>query len=366
MKDTRPAVFGSSDDFKAALADNRVIGVRKQLGDVAVKAEEDGSLSFVLSTAAVDRSHDVIEQAGWKLDAYRKNPVVLWAHDYQVAPIATARSVGIEDGRLVARGVVFAGPEAVHTPDGTPGFGHSIGEMYRKGFLNAVSVGFRPLKWNWNEDRKSGIDFHEQELLEWSAVPVPANPEALVGAKAAGIPLEPLIAWAEKILDESRGDRTKLIVPREQVEGFYRAAKGPAAVQVPAKAEDMPAPEDAGGACDACLACVEVCGEMIEACEMAAQVGGPECAAACQSCADACDACATQCETHGEDCAGCAVACEAAAAGCRLCVVVCEAGGAKTEAVEATPRPKALDPQELAARVAVEVDRQMTVAAGRA
>jgi HK97 family phage prohead protease len=55
--------------------------------------------------------------------------------------------------------------------------------------LSATSVGFRPLKWSFSKDRErgGGIDFHEQELLEFSIVTVPANSEATISLTAAQI-----------------------------------------------------------------------------------------------------------------------------------------------------------------------------------
>jgi phage head maturation protease len=59
--------------------------------------------------------------------------------------------------------------------------------LARGGFLAATSVGFRPLKWEYTTDKERGaddwfpgIDFEEQELVEFSIVTVPANPEALM------------------------------------------------------------------------------------------------------------------------------------------------------------------------------------------
>ena len=48
-------------------------------------------------------------------------------------------------------------------------------------------VGFRPLVWSFSKDktRRGGIDFHEQELMEFSIVSVPANSEALMELSAA-------------------------------------------------------------------------------------------------------------------------------------------------------------------------------------
>jgi phage head maturation protease len=68
--------------------------------------------------------------------------------------------------------------------------------LYKGGFLNAVSVGFIPLRW---EDGANGAAasqageaprrrFLEQELLEVSAVSIPANPDALaLGLKSGAV-----------------------------------------------------------------------------------------------------------------------------------------------------------------------------------
>jgi hypothetical protein len=50
----------------------------------------------------------------------------------------------------------------------------------KKGFITAGSVGFIPLDYDFSDDRRGGIDFHRQELLEFSVVPVPANANSLV------------------------------------------------------------------------------------------------------------------------------------------------------------------------------------------
>ena len=60
--------------------------------------------------------------------------------------------------------------------------------LYRQGYQQGVSVGFRPLRFEERRDARTGaflgIRFLEQELLEISAVPVPANRSALVTHQA--------------------------------------------------------------------------------------------------------------------------------------------------------------------------------------
>jgi HK97 family phage prohead protease len=146
-----------------------------------IKADQAArTLEIVISTAAVDREGDTIAVDGWRIDNYLKNPVVLWGHDRWSPPIARSTSVRIEQDKLIAL--------AEFPAAGVYPFADTIFTMATAGFINASSVGFRPIKWAWVEDvgRPYGIDFIEQELLEWSLVTVPANPEALVqAAKAA-------------------------------------------------------------------------------------------------------------------------------------------------------------------------------------
>lgn len=157
--------------------------------------EEARTIDFVISTAAVDRYGDTIAVDGWKLDAYRKNPVVLWAHDSSMLPVAKASYVRVEDGKLKARAEFMAREIS--------GFANAVFESYKAGFMSATSVGFLPVKYNYVDDpaRRYGIDFLEQELLEFSCVPVPANAEALIDGRAfKGVEFEPLRQWARKLI----------------------------------------------------------------------------------------------------------------------------------------------------------------------
>jgi hypothetical protein len=58
-------------------------------------------------------------------------------------------------------------------------------QLYSTGFMRAVSIGFLPKAWrDVLEDGKRIREFTEVELLEISAVAVPANPDALVRGKS--------------------------------------------------------------------------------------------------------------------------------------------------------------------------------------
>ena len=136
-------------------------------------AGELEALTVTVSTGDVDRHGDVVSPEGWRLESYRRNPVVLWAHNYRQPAIGRAPAVWQEGQALLAR-IEFAPTE----------FAGQVAALYRDGYQRGVSVGFRPLRFEERRDARSGaflgIRFLEQELLEISAVPVPANRAALL------------------------------------------------------------------------------------------------------------------------------------------------------------------------------------------
>jgi phage head maturation protease len=68
-------------------------------------------------------------------------------------------------------------------PEGVYPFADTIHRLVEQGYVRACSVGFLPIEWEFSENRRGGIDFHRQELLELSLTPVPANAHALIEAK---------------------------------------------------------------------------------------------------------------------------------------------------------------------------------------
>lgn len=165
-------------------------------------------IRFRITTGTPDRMRDTIDPKGWDLKHYKKNPIVLFAHDYSQLPVARAVKIEADDKGLssVAQ---FATKEQY-------AFADTVYQLILGGFLKATSVGFKPQKHVYNEAR-GGVDFLEQELLEYSIVPIPANPEALLEADAKGISIHPLREWAERLLD-SIDDEPGVWVPRRQVE----------------------------------------------------------------------------------------------------------------------------------------------------
>jgi HK97 family phage prohead protease len=158
------------------------------LSSLLQKADDDapGKASLVVaSTSSVDRQDDIVEQ-DWELDDYAKNPVILWGHRYDLAPVGRALGVKVENGKLLAS-IAW---------DEDSEMGKAVARQVRDGFLNAVSVGFYPGQSiprrslpDGDPRKKDGYGYihSKNKLLEISVVPVPANAEALFVTRSAGL-----------------------------------------------------------------------------------------------------------------------------------------------------------------------------------
>lgn len=147
--------------------------------------DEKKTLNVVFSTADEDRHGDVVEQ-NWELKNFLANPVILNSHSYgdatEVIGRALPETVRVVDGKLEGT-IQFAVDENPKAK--------IIYDLYKGKFLNAFSVGFIPKA--FDEEGKILLS----ELLELSAVAVPANQMAL--AKSAGIEVNKLMPNNEAV-----------------------------------------------------------------------------------------------------------------------------------------------------------------------
>jgi len=126
--------------------------------------EDERSVTARVSTPDVDRDGEIILSEGIDVSEYQKNPVLLWAHRYEIAPIGKALWAKADKGGLICK-FQFAPTQ----------FADEVYQLYRGGYMRAFSIGFIPL------DYDSKTKTHKRvSLLEVSAVPVPANQNATV------------------------------------------------------------------------------------------------------------------------------------------------------------------------------------------
>ena len=197
---------------------------------LSTRAANDRTIDYVFSDESVARDGDTIRTAGWDLTAYLANPVFLWAHDDSSPPIGRVTRIGAEGSQL-------CGAVRYAEVDEYP-FADTIFRLTKGGFINATSVRWLPIDWRYSTDRSrpGGIDFLQQELLEISAVPVPALPTALATARAAGVDVTRFASWAERELDLGRSpiNRKELemvrsiagVAPRKTYHASRGAASG--------------------------------------------------------------------------------------------------------------------------------------------
>lgn len=167
----------------------------------AVSDTTEGLLTGVVgSTAAVDRYGEVIDQNTWDLKHFKKNPVILWAHNLTLGedrpPIGKATKVKVENDALQFD-IQF---------DMADPFAADIFRKYKEGFLSAFSVGFIPHKIQRSDSNDTPPVLMDNELLELSAVPVPANPEALNTLRARSFKTRSWETMVKEVEAEDKAD----------------------------------------------------------------------------------------------------------------------------------------------------------------
>ena len=142
----------------------------------------DRSVQFTISKEVVDRDGDILRAGGVDFTNYMKNPVFLSFHNSREFPLGKVTKFWVE-GNTVKAIVYFPTIEELSTDPAQASEKAKLVDFtyhcYKTGMLNAVSVGFIPLEWTETEN---GYDIQKWELLEFSAVAVPANQDAIVEA----------------------------------------------------------------------------------------------------------------------------------------------------------------------------------------
>lgn len=179
-------------------------GVLLQHPRIADSIEKQGDKDsrvrrFRISTETKDRHGDVVRSKGIQLKNFRKNPVVLFSHDARQPPIGKSPKMEKGDGTLDAD-VDFFEREVFE-------FADTIFRIVEVGGLKAASIGFMPIDFDLLKededtgDRFPGIDFKKIDLLEFSIVPIPANPEAVALALSDGAAMQPYLTWLDDVQD---------------------------------------------------------------------------------------------------------------------------------------------------------------------
>lgn len=148
--------------------------------------EESRQVRCIASTDTLDAYGEVVEQ-DWQLDRYKKNPVVLFNHNYGALfggpssqlPIGKCVDIAVKDGQLEAT-IQFA-PAAANP------MAEQVWQGVLAGTLRAISVGFR--SGGVRIEKRDGVDvtvLSQNELYEISCCPMGANPDAIMKSLTGG------------------------------------------------------------------------------------------------------------------------------------------------------------------------------------
>lgn len=157
---------------------------KKNTVDLPIETKDLGerSVQFSISKEVVDRDGDILRAGGVDFSNYMKNAVFLGFHNPHDFPLGKVTKFWVE-GDSVKAIVYFPTLEELSSdPENASEKAKLVDftyHCYKTGMLNAVSVGFIPLEWT---ETKTGYDITKWELLEFSAVAVPANQDAIAEA----------------------------------------------------------------------------------------------------------------------------------------------------------------------------------------
>ncbi len=227
---------------------------------------EDGSAHrMVIAANERSRNGDELNLRGVSFKNYRKNPVVLWAHDtHQGIPIAKTVKIGHdEQGRI----------EADFQFNSDDEFAARVENAWNGGFIRGASIRYMPTKVVEMLDEQGRVErlrVEESDLLEWSLVPVPADPDSVrAAARALNLPeeifrgLEPEPEESEPLPDPvtdepepepNQDDPVEAL--RERVDTLEEGFRELAAKTSEEKPQESPSPEEPEGSQDPMLAAV--------------------------------------------------------------------------------------------------------------
>lgn len=147
-------------------------------------AEETRTIEFVISDETKDRHGTVIPVSAWSLDNFNKNGIAGYQHDvYGAGDPDPDKILGIAkawvEGKELIGSITFE-PKEINP------FAEKLFRKVLNGTLKAVSVGFREMEkgsWGNGDEDVNGKNptyyFKKVELLEFSIVNIPSNPNAI-------------------------------------------------------------------------------------------------------------------------------------------------------------------------------------------
>lgn len=205
--------------------------------------EDERVITGIASTPSPDRDGDILEPGG---AAFRSDTPFLWQHD-RSQPIGTCTPKMVKEGLQITAKLVKP------TPDMPSQLAARLDEAWasiKAGLVRGLSIGFRPIEYSFLDE--GGIRFLSWDLLEVSAVTIPANAECsiqtvksfdrqlLAASGTQKLPVETTTSSAGATAKKSIGNKGKTMNIAEQIKSFEnkRAALAGSLGDIMSKAAD--------------------------------------------------------------------------------------------------------------------------------
>lgn len=205
----------------------------KAIGLEYLAGYEGRVVQFKFTDGTVDRYGDMIVAKGVDLTNYKQNPQILGFHDSCTFPIGRSLKTWYDKASDSIKGWVLFLDDRVDKS----GIAETVYRMVKAGVINTGSIGFMPRKYTRPDEATRvklgmgewGYLFEEVELVEFSIVPVPANPSAMAEPITKGLVSRAALdtLHTKKVLGDDVYQELLKALPTET------APEAPAAVPVP-------------------------------------------------------------------------------------------------------------------------------------
>jgi phage head maturation protease len=144
-------------------------------------------VTAIVSTASIDRDNEVVLPSGMRSKNYAGNPTVMYNHQWDKLPIGNCLWIKPDKDTIKAGYTV--------SDDGPGSMSNLVWNCLKDGRLNAHSISFQPYKSSPPTPQEVRANpkladcrmiHRDYDLLEFSVVNLPAQPEALVLAISKG------------------------------------------------------------------------------------------------------------------------------------------------------------------------------------
>lgn len=169
-------------DIRSLLEIDKPFHRMAETGTEIRRSSDNKRTTVIINTTVQDRHGTFIDPMGANMEDYRKNPVFLINHDYDLLA-GNGATVELDGNRW----------KATVNDDNWDLEDPAIVRWYNKvknGVMRMASIGFMPREIDWDYEyagqdgrTRTGIMIRKWDLLEWSFVTVGSNPNALVTAR---------------------------------------------------------------------------------------------------------------------------------------------------------------------------------------